>query len=180
MPRFSAASWGCRGMFRAVMPTSCGSSSGPSSCWVKEEGLDLVRTKGEVTKMCFPPLAALAPGQGHGWWFAWCLAWSLRHSDSRLLQSGTAGKENGCLSKLYENYLETCALHGGGYTGEMPVPSLPSHPSSPAYLPILNSCMHCHWHTATSFLQQVLPVSLRPLSPPCNQSPETDRLPPRT
>lgn len=58
------------------------------------------KERGGNIKMCFPPLAALAPGQGHGWWFAWCLAWSLHHSDSRLLQSGTAGKENGCLSKL--------------------------------------------------------------------------------
>lgn len=31
---------------------------------------------------------------------------------------------------------------------------------TPAYLPILHSRVHCHWHTAASFLQQeVLPVN---------------------
>lgn len=124
----------------------------------REEGLGLVRTKGKLTKVCpLPP--ALAPGQGRGWWSAWCPAWSLHHSDSRLLQSGTTGKENGCLSRLSELLRNLCSSCWWIHRGNTRVPSLPSHPSSPAYLPILNSCMHCHWHTATSFLQQVLPVS---------------------
>ena len=50
--------------------------------------------------LTLPLTRVLAPEQGYGWWPAWSLVCYLSHPDSRLLQSGTAGKQNKLLQHI--------------------------------------------------------------------------------